>query len=367
MGTETSVIRRYDEIDGIRGWAALAVVLQHLIANIFASRFPVLHEVVPHFLRDGNLAVCVFFVLSGDALSSQYLQTLDPATVRGLTVRRYFRLAGVVVFSSLVVYVLMQLGLTFNQQAKVVLGNTGVLENLLNFRPNLVGVLVYSLVTVYTEIDPALAYNPPLWTMSIELAGSMALFLYLFVYRELRYKFLTTLVIFIVVAFTSPYLSLFFVGLMIGMLRVRGAFEAARLSIFWQIVSTASFVALAIVDSLFELGVLLRIVTAICIVLSIYASRPMLFLMRSRLSRFLGRISFPLYAIQFAVFASFTSWAVVFANDRGMLTLWVAAAISGLSIVLIIGLGAAIAVIEKRYLRLVSRVLTTLTTPRAVS
>ena len=68
--------QRHFEIDGLRGWACVSVMLSHLFFGVFINVEP---RFIPRdwrFLMEpflgGTLAVAVFFVLSGDVLSSGY-------------------------------------------------------------------------------------------------------------------------------------------------------------------------------------------------------------------------------------------------------------------------------------------------------
>jgi len=71
------MIKRLDYIEGIRGWAALVVLVFHFTRETFGASFPAYHSIWLHFLLDGPLAVYVFFILSGDALSTTFLKTQD--------------------------------------------------------------------------------------------------------------------------------------------------------------------------------------------------------------------------------------------------------------------------------------------------
>jgi peptidoglycan/LPS O-acetylase OafA/YrhL len=62
-------------------------------------------------------------------------------------------------------------------------------------------------------------------------------------------------------------------------------------------------------------------------------SRPLDYLFTRRVSKFMSRISFPIYLVQCAVIISLSSWLVVWANDRGMLNEWTALAIAAISVV----------------------------------
>ena len=79
-------------LDGVRGWCALSVVFFHVYWETFSAAVPAFRNPATGFFFDGHLAVCVFFVLSGEALSTAFFAGKgDAATVR-LAIKRYPRL-----------------------------------------------------------------------------------------------------------------------------------------------------------------------------------------------------------------------------------------------------------------------------------
>src|SRR5436190_12566173 len=90
---ESSPVRAL-EIDGIRGWASLSVLVYHAFHEMFSRLLPWLNNAWFAPVFDGRLAVCVFFVLSGDALTAAFWARggTDPRPIDRLLVRRYTRL-----------------------------------------------------------------------------------------------------------------------------------------------------------------------------------------------------------------------------------------------------------------------------------
>ena len=107
-------MKRIGEIDGVRGWAALCVLLFHLVWETFGNLFPLIKVPYLKLFFDGPMAVYVFFILSGDALSSGYIRSLNKNLIYKLIIKRYFRLLGPILLSCLIVYFLLYFHLTFN-------------------------------------------------------------------------------------------------------------------------------------------------------------------------------------------------------------------------------------------------------------
>ena len=89
-------------LDGVRGLAALIVVIHHYILAFFPAMFfgnsKINHFAGEHeystsplqLFYNGSFAVCIFFVLSGFVLSIKYLQTQDNKLLGEYALKRYF-------------------------------------------------------------------------------------------------------------------------------------------------------------------------------------------------------------------------------------------------------------------------------------
>ena len=79
----------------------------------------------------------------------------------------------------------------------------------------------------------------------------------------------------------------------------------------------------------------------------IYANPMLCDWFRMPVSRWLGRISFPLYLLHFPVLASFTCGMVVLADHAGMLNNWIMGAIIAASVAISLALAVAFGPVEK--------------------
>ena len=122
---------RFRFLDGLRGWAAVVVLLHHLFidglpANSFMADRALWAKV---FFLNGTLAVSVFFVISGFSLSIRYLETGDGGFGR-IAAGRYLRLALPIFAICAVTYVLLVSGLIRRP------GNALPLDQFLRFTPS---------------------------------------------------------------------------------------------------------------------------------------------------------------------------------------------------------------------------------------
>ncbi len=348
---------RNRELDGIRGWAALAVICQHLVINTFASYVPALN-LLPRTFHDGSFAVLIFFVLSGDALTARFLQTGELGSIRKLALTRYFRLEGLILFSCALMFALAAAGLAPHREAAALIGNSEWFGTSLDFPLSLPSMLWYALVKVYREFGWTQedSYNPFLWTMSIELLGSFLLFAYCFVLAGLRRRVWPTVAVMLLSVFVNDYAPAFFLGMLVGMARSRGIFDRQLQDRRWQIASLLIVAVILVADSIGqEMGYALRGLLGAALIWCVGSNVILKRALTAPLSRFLGRISFPLYAMQFVVVMSPTALALVTLQNAGWLNTQTALATMAGSFVLMIVLAWLVAAAEQRYLAFLSR------------
>lgn len=144
-------ISRRTEIDGIRGWASMCVLLFHLIYEFFGVLYPDIRNPITKVVLDGDLAVFIFFILSGDALSLGFTANPNRGVSAKMIIKRYFRLTGPILFSCFSVYLLMKTRLNFFHDAAIVVHREDYRESFIAFVPSFVKMIKYSLIGCYTE------------------------------------------------------------------------------------------------------------------------------------------------------------------------------------------------------------------------
>ena len=176
---------RLKHFDGLRGVASKVVFASHLLIstlpalitfqiNEVHTRFDIPLGLSPlRFLFSGNFAVCIFFVLSGYVLANLCVKStlVFPAQV----LRRYLRLAVPILITSAFAWILLSLDLFRNFDAAVNVTKSGWLSAWYQFPPNFFRMVWESLIGAF--IHGRADYNCNLWTMKIELIGSLYVFL----------------------------------------------------------------------------------------------------------------------------------------------------------------------------------------------
>jgi peptidoglycan/LPS O-acetylase OafA/YrhL len=315
------------EIDGIRGWASFSVLLYHTFHEMFTRLLPWINSawLAPFF--DGRLAVCVFFVLSGDALSTTFLARggSNATSVDRLVIRRYTRLTIPIVMSCSLVFMVRLLHADWHNQASAIVDRPDWLGELIAFDFSAIGLLRYSLLGVYTSHTKASSYNPFLWTMSIEMIGSMLVFLTCYLWPRLRYQKALLGLLALVLFGLNSFLCLFFAGMFLGLLRTEAFFTERASSGPWQATSLGGFLLLVlflVASNGHPLPLFCDLGVAVAFVFVLYSQQGLRGFLRGRLSTWVGDVSFPIYLVQFAVIISLESWLVTVWNARQAGTAW---------------------------------------------
>lgn len=313
---------RLTELDGLRGWAALSVAIFHIYWESFGNLHPEIRNVVTASLLNGHFAVCIFFVVSGAALSSPFLAGGGRAYVMSAAIRRYVRLTPPIVLFSLIFFALAEMDLVFSNEAAEVLQRPhwGGLNSTND--PGLINTVLFMTRDVYLGAEGERDLLPFLWTMPIEMMGSILLFLLLAcadLFRERRRSYLwISALVFLV----SPYLGAFFIGAGLAWLRIRGV-EWSTYRRFPR-VTTAVILSLGFgTAAITHLGGLPSPVAHAMNVLGasalVYLCMSNLVLRRllggTWLSAFLGRISFTIYILHYVIITTVLSGLVLHFQD----------------------------------------------------
>lgn len=179
--------------DGLRGLAAVSVVVSHSILAFFPAAFThyfawvaapgaiygrvesILATPGLSVLWNGSFSVSIFFVLSGYVLTKNLVEKKDLASARSLAARRYFRLAGPVFGSALFAFGLMSLGL-YHSVDVAAMTSSAWLKGMWNVTPNFFLAVKEGLYGAIFRGE--VSYNPVFWTMRIEFIGSLLVLAY---------------------------------------------------------------------------------------------------------------------------------------------------------------------------------------------
>ena len=306
---------RYEYLDGLRGWASLYVLLFHFVGEIFIKIYPPMQSPIWSPLANGTLAVFVFFILSGDALSSVFFSRGNSTDgIDRLVIKRYFRLSIPIILSCFVVWMLIRTGLDFHMRAADIIQRPEWLGTFLQIDASLSRLIKYSAIDVYTSHTSEKSFNPMLWTMSVEMAGSMAVFLTCYIWCRLRHPTKALYIGAISLLCLGSMYSLFFVGMLFAYYRSTGSLDRLTKHSVVKYVSlplaVLSFVASALVNRYWHV-LPMHLMIAVFFTTCIYLNVPIRTALSKPLSKYLGSISFPLYLTHFSVLISILSFGII--------------------------------------------------------
>jgi len=316
----------YEILDGLRGVAAIMVVLFHIL-EIFSGGIHA-KQIINH----GYLAVDFFFVLSGFVVGHAYDDRWNKMTIGGFFKRRLIRLHPMIVIGMIVG------AICFYFSASPLLFPT--ISQIPIWKLLLVMVIGFTLIPVpasleirgWGEMHPL---NGPAWTLFFEYVGNL---LYALVLRKLSTKILAILVFIagcalIHLAVTSPngdiiggwsielaqlrigftrFLYPFLVGLLLSRIFKPGLIKNSFIWCSLFIILILSFPRIGGNNNLWLNGLYdsLSIIILFPLIVCIAASGQVKGKNSQAFCKFLGNISYPIYIVHYPLIYIFSAWVV---------------------------------------------------------
>jgi putative glycosyltransferase (TIGR04372 family) len=323
---------RSTHLDGLRGVASLMVFFNHLALSVLpsistlqpdASGIAALIAIGQSPLSiawGGDFGVCIFFVLSGYVLS-QFCKTTNLGFVAKLA-RRYARLALPMAFSTVLAFALLKAGAFVNKEAAIRVSHSDWFALWYQMPTGLWGAIGDGFWNAF--IVGRSDYNSNLWTMRIELVGSVAIFL---LYSFAAERRLRILVATLAVCSSPDYYPLFAAGcLLFELFELQAPTTDDKLSIPIELTAVV-LLLLGIVAGGFpasgthtgisswwhrwlshnDSALGWHVTGAILVLIAVHQSALLRAVFGSRVMQLLGRLSFPIYLIQIPLFCSFTA------------------------------------------------------------
>ena len=319
-------------LEGLRGVASLVVILSHAAFGFL----PYLHTGNPsdlrmaqeewlfispfRFIYSGELAVCIFFVLSGYVLARRFLSAHDVAVLEAAASKRWFRLGIPVAAAVLCGYLIMKtqgvppidpaLPPTFPWACY-------------HFQPSLWAALSDAAyrALLFPGGDN---YDYVLWTIRFELYGSFFLFSFLALFGRLPrcwFSALVAMVVFVLMTLNDslgPFLAMFLIGAVINYARWPQrawlSYVAFALGLFiggydwnspiYSPLVKAAGILTANLHIALNWPMFFRTIGALLIVLAVSSHTSLGVFFSTRLITRLGRLSFGVYLLHSIILAS---------------------------------------------------------------
>lgn len=321
---KSSRLERLDCIDGLRGWAAIMVLLSHLWGQFARHVISTYDSLFFRIISDGHLAVLIFFVLSGVALSLRFVRSQRPISVIPLVAARYVRLAVPILATTLIVYLLILFHISGSDAAAQLTRSEIFLGARHGQSSSLWQVFSFSSFSVLFNYDPQTTFNTSLWTMPIEFEGSLLIFGLLFLFSQIswlasgRRLAVASAIAIGLMVYSKQFSACFVAGYILAeLIHAPTAFQRYWKWVPLGIIAAAMILELDVGRQEDTNGALMAIGIVMAVLFWPLAKR----FFSNALSRWLGRISFPLYLIHVPLIGAFgTIYMVLY--DGGMSAYW---------------------------------------------
>lgn len=332
-------------LEAMRGFAAIIVLIHHFLLG-FA---PFTSGLLPQsrnedslvgqwyfFLFNGTSSVTFFFTLSGFVLCWSYFNSLDKNHLLKSFFKRWPRLSGLVVITTLSSYIMFKLGLFYYEPASSI-SNSSWLLNFgcpepfckdgwaVGYQANFVDAFLQGFTTFFSGDA---SYNTNLWTMKIEFIGSIITFV-IAAFISLILSFDYLVVAFIIFSIWALSINIIFLPFIVGIFlsaviakyKTKVCFPIAFLFItigiylLSYLIPEKDFAWVAHINyldiSADKLRVIINTLASTLIIFSIMANELIFSKINGRISLFLGKLSFPLYLVHTLVICSVSSFVFI--------------------------------------------------------
>jgi len=218
---------RLAQMDGLRGLAALVVVIFHFMSAFLPQLIPdqtdkpgIWADTPLGILFNGPFAVSVFFVLSGFVVSNAAAKRTTPVYVS--MALRYVRLAVPVLFSVIFAWALLGLMPSATEALGGIIPHPWLQWTYQNEIPSLPAAILHGGLMVF--VRGASYFDNVLWTMQIELVGSLIIYL---VYGTMDGRLRTFTILALGVLCCSTLVNPAYLGFVLGAL-MRDAWAEGR-------------------------------------------------------------------------------------------------------------------------------------------
>jgi len=331
--------QKLKHIEGIRGLAAIIVVLHHYTlafypalnfgdtsqAHIGNGSLELLMANTPiNLIYNGGFAVCIFFILSGYVLSNSYHQTNNPKILIQYAIKRYFRLLVPVSASIIIAYVFIKIGFMHNSNLGAVTKTNDWLSTAFDHDRGILAVIKNIFVDVFFFKDNQ--YNPVLWTMTYELIGSFLIFAFLLLIHPFKYKMSLFIGLILVLFFTdNNFYAAFILGVVLNKYVMQQQAEDNVMVIPKWLLVLILFVGIYFCSYPLAIDVnhtiygfitfsfllnyeFYHVIGSFIVMFVILHSEKLKTILSGKTMRYIGKISFSFYLLHFIILCSFSCY-----------------------------------------------------------
>jgi peptidoglycan/LPS O-acetylase OafA/YrhL len=320
-------------IDGLKGLGALMVYLSHFVFAFYYAAYSLqpehantvggieitLGKTPLNILYNGNFAVRLFLVVSGFVLCIGYFKTRDKMKLKVGAVKRYFRLAPLILISNMLIVILMYFGCYHNSETAVFTKSLDWFYGFNHFTPSLSEAFYESLIGCF--VNGSNDYNGVLWTIPYLFWGALIVYLAAYLLGEISFRYIAYGVMLLVLLRTD------FAGIIFGFiicdfwytqekwLERYSRYPVIPILIFILGCYFASYpsIGISMEGTIYSILGTPKVVTfhllgAVLIVAGILGCNSLQKLFGCRPLQYLGKVSYSIYLWHFLVIATFSSW-----------------------------------------------------------
>lgn len=330
MKTKQNQSQYFLHLDGLRGIAALVVVISHLAGAFYPAILfdenKQIHTQFDHIISNtplslffsGRLSVNIFFILSGFVLSHQHFISYSQRSIYISITKRYIRLVIPVLFSTLIIFSLLQNNLIFNKEASEITKSLPWFHDFWSFNPSLESAILDGVFISF--IISSKLYNPAVWTIHYEFTGSLIVFLFMLLLSKSKYRYIAYAILSLF-TINSEYI-LFIIGVILSDIESHNQGEYISTPLTIILLSIGIYLGTYpdyhknIEGTIYALlkplpDLLPSKIGATLIFFTTLRSPLLQNILTKPTFRFLGNISFSLYLIHFSIIASLTSYLFI--------------------------------------------------------
>lgn len=314
-------------LEGLRGIAALAVLIGHTLGAFWPGRMN--FELDPtnplfflHVFYDGGFSVLIFFALSGYVLTYRAYSDDGMKILVNTAIKRYPRLMIPALASILLGYFLLKSGLMFNQAVSKDV-NSIWLGYFYKFDADFLYALYQGVAGAIFNGETS--YNSSLWTLTIEFYGALLVVFLSMIFRRVDFcKYFVVFVLSLLGIWSwgtyGIYYAVMMAGMMLGMrrnnhdLNVSCVFLLFIISLWMggyndsEMYYPFNSVDVVLNGHVLDKATLFKGCGSIIMLMCILNNSLMKKIFSSSICKFLGRISFSVYLIHVAIICSMGSW-----------------------------------------------------------
>ncbi|EGK4157253.1 TPA: acyltransferase [Escherichia coli] len=331
---------KIESVDGVRGLACLMVILSHLslifFPYVFSGRVSEMRSDIEYyiyhspitFFYSGTSAVFIFFSLSGFILTYACCKNNNILfdSIK-MTLSRYPRLMLPTFGSIMLCYIVMVITPSgFNQLNWI----GGMLELK---QHSFLGALYNGFVSAVLFCDRS--YNIIIWTMQVEFFGSLIIFGLTPLISQIKYKvLLLTIVALVFVCLSPSKIGCSYASFLIGSAIYHANIKPNKLLGYFTLLTGIYFAGFhnksnsyTLINDLLTFNApggrsnsyyISNMISGFLIVFSIIKAGVIQSIVTSRISLYLGKVSYSAYLIQIPVFYVITQLAFDFLSKNGL-------------------------------------------------